>query len=64
MFEFPGLSVETPQGREFLISSKSSLGDCRFQYAYGFVIHLHRHRKGCRSLPPWASENRAGSENR
>ena len=36
----------------------------RLQHADGLVIDFQRHGNGCRSLPPCASEKRAGSEKR
>ena len=43
---------------------ESGLRNRRFQNSDGLVVDHDRHWNGCRSLPPWAIENRAGSANR
>lgn len=63
-FEGAGLGIEPLQRAKLLVAAKLGLLHGGLQDANGFVTNLDRNGIGCRSLPPWARENRAGSEKR
>lgn len=63
-FKPPGLVIEAPDRGEFLRVPQPRLPDGRLHDGGRAVIHLGRRREGCRSFPPCASENRAGSVKR
>ena len=55
------LVVQPPDRRQLLEVTELCLPHRSLQHVDGAIVDLERHGKGMPVLPPWATENRAGS---